>query len=123
MYSPLTPVTPLPYAVKVEPTESEDKAELDRFCDAMVAIRGEIQAIADGKVALEDSPLKQAPHTADQIAAAEWNRSYSRDEAVYPLPWVRERKFWPSVSRIDNVYGDRHLICTCPSVEDVAEEE
>jgi glycine dehydrogenase len=105
----------------IEPTESESKEEIDRYCDAMIAIHGEIQKIAEGKIKLEESPLKNAPHTAAQLTANEWNRAYTREEAGYPLPWVRESKFWPHVSRIDNVYGDRNLVCSCPSMDEYGE--
>lgn len=96
----------------VEPTESEDKGELDRFCDALIAIRGEIQAIEDG-ASVEDSALRHAPHTADCVMRDEWNHGYSRESAVYPAPWLREHKYWPSVRRVDNAWGDRNLHCSC----------
>jgi glycine dehydrogenase len=108
---------PVAGTLMVEPTESESKAELDRFCDAMIAIRDEIRAIERGESDPQDNALKHAPHTADVIAGP-WGRSYSREQAAYPLPWVKEHKFWPWVSRIDNVYGDRNLVCACPPVED-----
>ena len=108
---------PVPGTLMVEPTESEAKDELDRFCDAMIAIRQEIQAVIDGTADATDNVLKHAPHTASAIASAEWQHPYTREQAVFPLPWVRERKFWPSVSRIDNPYGDRNLFCTCPPVQ------
>jgi len=109
---------PVAGTLMVEPTESEAKDELDRFCEAMIAIRREIQAVIDGKADPKDNVLKNAPHTAASIAAAEWSHPYSREEAVFPLPFVRERKFWPSVSRIDNPYGDRNLFCSCPPISD-----
>jgi len=109
---------PVPGTLMIEPTESESKAELDRFCDAMIAIREEISAIEAGKSNRDDNPLKGAPHTADAIAADAWSHGYSRQQAAFPLPWVRERKFWPFVGRIDNVYGDRNLFCTCPPMSD-----
>jgi glycine dehydrogenase len=109
---------PVAGTLMVEPTESEGKDELDRFCDAMIAIRREIQAVIDGKADPKDNVLKNAPHTASAIASAEWTHPYSREEAVFPLPFVRERKFWPSVSRIDNPYGDRNLFCSCPPMSD-----
>jgi glycine cleavage system P protein (glycine dehydrogenase) len=105
---------PVPGTLMVEPTESESKEEIDRFCDAMIAIRGEIQAIIDGKADSKDNVLKGAPHTAAAVSASDWRHPYSREQAAYPLPWVRERKFWPSVGRIDNPFGDRNLFCTCP---------
>jgi len=106
---------PVVGTLMIEPTESEDKAEMDRFCDAMLAIRGEIEDVVQGKVAPEDSPLKGAPHTMDMVVSAEWDRPYSREKAAFPAPWVNAAcKFWPTVGRIDNVYGDRNLVCTCP---------
>ncbi|MBI5861243.1 MAG: aminomethyl-transferring glycine dehydrogenase [Rhodocyclales bacterium] len=103
---------PVPGTLMIEPTESEDKAELDRFCAAMIAIRHEIQRIESGEWPLADSPLKQAPHTAADLAG-DWNRPYDRVTAAFPLPWVATNKFWPSVNRIDDVYGDRNLFCAC----------
>jgi glycine dehydrogenase len=108
---------PVAGTLMVEPTESEDQAELDRFCDAMIHIRGEIEAVVTGKVDAEDNVLKNAPHTAAAVTASEWTHPYTREQAVYPLPFVKERKFWPAVGRIDNPYGDRHLFCTCPPIE------
>jgi glycine dehydrogenase len=101
----------------VEPTESEDLAELDRFCDAMIHIRGEIEAVTGGAVEAKDSPLKHAPHTAAAVSATEWTRAYSREAAAYPVPFVKAAKFWPPVGRIDNPYGDRNLFCSCLPVE------
>jgi glycine dehydrogenase len=98
----------------IEPTESEPKEELDRFCDAMIAIRAEIQAIADGRADAQDNVLKHAPHPAEDVTANAWPHVYSREEAAYPVPSLRTHKFWPAVSRVDNPYGDRHLMCTCP---------
>lgn len=108
---------PVPGTLMIEPTESESLEELDRFCEAMIAIHGEIARIASGESDPEDNPLKHAPHPAATLLADSWARAYSRETAAYPLPWVRERKFWPPVSRIDNVHGDRHLVCTCEGVE------
>ena len=113
---------PVADTLMVEPTESESLAELDRFCDAMIAIRQEIAAVADGRLDRLDNPLKNAPHTAIEIAG-DWTHRYSREQAAYPLAWVREAKVWPSVKRIDNVGGDRNLICTCPPLSDYAETE
>ena len=104
---------PVPGTLMIEPTESESPAELDRFCEAMIAIRREIQDVIDGKIAPGDSPLHHAPHTAEDIASDTWNRKYDRDTAAFPLLWVRERKFWPAAGRIDNTYGDRNLVCSC----------
>jgi glycine dehydrogenase len=112
---------PVPGTLMIEPTESEPKDELDRFCDALIAIRGEIQAVIDGAADPQDNVLKHAPHTAAAATADVWPHRYSREAAVYPLPFVRERKFWPSVGRIDNAYGDRNLVCACPSIEAYAE--
>lgn len=99
----------------VEPTESEDKAEMDRFVTAMLTIRNEIEDVVSGKLAVSDSPLKGAPHTMDMVYADEWNRAYSRTTAAFPAPWTNEvTKFWPTVGRLDNVYGDRNLVCSCP---------
>ena len=110
---------PVAGTLMIEPTESESKEELDRFCHAMLAIRDEIAAIERGEIAAADSPLKNAPHSAEVIAD-EWDRKYSRAEAVFPAPWLREHKYWPPVGRIDQAYGDRNLVCTCPSVTDLA---
>ncbi len=104
---------PVPGTIMVEPTESEDLAELDRFIAAMIAIREEIARIERGELPVDDNPLKNAPHTQFEVAAAVWNHPYSREEAAFPLPWVAENKFWPSVGRIDDVYGDRNLFCAC----------
>jgi glycine dehydrogenase len=100
----------------VEPTESESLAELDRFCDAMISIHSELQKIRSGEFDRVDNPLKNAPHTAQEVAG-DWPHAYSRELAVYPLNWVRAAKFWPSVKRIDNAAGDRNLVCTCPPIE------
>jgi len=111
---------PVMGTLMIEPTESESKAELDRFCDAMIAIRGEIRAIEEGKADREDNALKHAPHTAEMTSADDWPHAYSRQQAAFPLDWVRGRKFWPAVARVDNVWGDRNLFCTCPDMEDMA---
>ena len=108
---------PVAGTLMIEPTESESLAELDRFCDAMIAIRDEIRSIENGDMAHDESPLAQAPHTAAIIAGDEWNRPYSREQAAFPAPWLKESKFWPVVARIDNVYGDRNLVCICPPIE------
>jgi len=109
---------PVAGTMMIEPTESESKEELDRFCDAMISIRTEIDAIANGKTDRQNNLLKNAPHTAQQIASEKWDRPYSRAQAAFPAPWTREHKFWPSVARIDNVYGDRNLFCSCPPIEE-----
>jgi len=108
---------PVPGTLMIEPTESESKGELDRFCEAMLSIREEIRDIEEERVDRKDNPLKHAPHTAGALAG-EWTRGYTREQAAFPLPWVREGKFWPYVARIDNVYGDRNLVCLCPPVEE-----
>jgi glycine dehydrogenase len=113
---------PVAGTMMIEPTESESKDELDRFCDALIAIRKEIAAVIDGKVDPKDNVLKNAPHTAAEVTADAWSHPYTREQAAYPLPWVRANKFWPAVSRIDNPYGDRNLICACPPIEAYAEE-
>jgi glycine dehydrogenase len=105
----------------IEPTESESKAELDRFCEAMIAIRTEIAAIAEGGLDRVDNPLKNAPHTARSLAVADWPHGYSREQAAFPLAFVAAAKYWPPVRRVDNVHGDRNLVCTCAPVEDYAE--
>ncbi|MGE3956305.1 MAG: aminomethyl-transferring glycine dehydrogenase [Vicinamibacterales bacterium] len=112
---------PVAGTLMIEPTESEPRAELDRFCDAMIAIRQEIQDVIDGRADPKDNVLKHAPHTAAAVSADEWPHTYSRHQAAYPLPFVRARKFWPSVGRIDNPYGDRNLICACPPIEEFAD--
>jgi glycine dehydrogenase len=112
---------PVPGTLMIEPTESEPKEELDRFCDAMIAIRGEIQAVIDRRTDPQNNVLKNAPHTAAAVASDAWPHPYSREEAVFPLPFVRARKFWPSVGRIDNPFGDRNLMCTCPPISTFAE--
>jgi glycine dehydrogenase len=108
---------PVAGTLMIEPTESEPKVELDRFCDALVAIHGELMQVIRGEVAAGDSVLRHAPHPAECVVANDWSRVYPREQAAYPLPWLRERKFWPAVGRIDNVHGDRHLVCTCDAVE------
>jgi glycine dehydrogenase len=112
---------PVAGTLMIEPTESESKAELDRFSDALIAIRREITAIENGVLDRDDNPLKGAPHTAAAVSADEWPHSYSREQAAYPVDWVREHKFWPAVGRIDNAFGDRNLVCTCPPLADLAE--
>jgi glycine dehydrogenase len=108
---------PVAGTLMIEPTESESKAELDRFCDAMIFIRAEIQDVIDGRQPRAQNLLKNAPHTAPTVTASKWDRPYSREQAAYPAPWVRDRKFWPHVGRIDEAYGDRNLICTCPPMD------
>jgi glycine dehydrogenase len=109
---------PVAGTMMIEPTESESKEELDRFCDAMISIHAEIDAVANGKIDKQNNPLKNAPHTARQIASDNWAHPYSRETAAFAAPWTRAHKFWPAVARIDNVYGDRNLFCSCPPLED-----
>jgi glycine dehydrogenase len=108
---------PVAGTLMIEPTESESKAELDRFCDAMIAIRAEIASIAAGRLDRADNPLKHAPHTAREVMADVWTHAYPRVQAAFPLPWVAASKYWPPVKRVDNVYGDRNLVCTCATLE------
>jgi glycine dehydrogenase len=112
---------PVAGTLMIEPTESETKAEIDRFCDAMISIAGEIAAIAAGRWPIDDNPLKNAPHPASEIMATAWTHSYSREQAAFPLPYVAAAKYWPPVRRVDNVYGDRNLICSCEPLENYAE--
>jgi glycine dehydrogenase len=108
---------PVAGTIMIEPTESEPKTELDRFCDAMIAIKNEINAIENGQADKADNVLKNAPHTASMVIAEEWNHAYTRNEAAYPLPYVRSAKFWPTVGRVNNTHGDRNLICACLPIE------
>jgi glycine dehydrogenase len=109
---------PVAGTLMIEPTESESRRELDRFCEAMIAIREEIREIEEGRADRADNVLKRAPHTAEALLDEKWERPYIRERAAYPAAWVRERKFWPAVGRIDNAYGDRNLFCTCATVEE-----
>jgi glycine dehydrogenase len=104
---------PVAGTLMVEPTESESKEELDRFCEAMIAIQAEMQAVESGQMDKQNNPLKNAPHTAEAVTAETWARPYTRQQAAYPAPWLRQHKFWPPVGRIDNVFGDRNPICSC----------
>ncbi len=112
---------PVAGTLMVEPTESESKAELDRFCDALIAIHAEMTAIESGSLDAHDNPLKNAPHTARSVTAADWSHPYSREQAAYPAPWLHEHKYWASVGRIDNVWGDRNLFCSCVPLEEAKE--
>jgi glycine dehydrogenase len=112
---------PVAGTLMIEPTESEPKAELDRLCEALIAIRGEIHAIETGELDPDDNPLTNAPHTAAEIARDDWSHPYPRSQAAFPTAWVRAHKYWPPVGRIDNAYGDRHLVCSCPPLADLAE--
>jgi len=111
---------PVPGTLMIEPTESESKVELDRFIDAMIAIRAEIAKVESGEFDKLDNPLKFAPHTAEVLLADKWDRKYSREVAAYPVPSLRKQKYWPPVGRADNVYGDRNLFCACIPVSDYA---
>jgi glycine dehydrogenase len=108
---------PVGGTLMIEPTESESKPELDRFCDAMISIHGEITAVISGELDANDNPLKHAPHPCETVCGNDWSHAYSREQAAFPLPYLRIHKFWPAVGRIDNVHGDRNLVCTCDSVE------
>ncbi len=108
---------PVPGTMMIEPTESESKQELDRFCDALIAIHAEIQEVESGQADRQNNLLKNAPHTADMLAAENWTHPYSREQACFPTQWLHENKFWPAVSRIDNVYGDRNLVCSCAGMD------
>jgi glycine dehydrogenase len=109
---------PVHGTLMVEPTESEPKKELDRFCDAMISIRNEIKEVEEGKMSETDNVFKNAPHTAFEISSDEWNHPYSREKAVFPVINLRTNKFWPTVGRVNNAYGDRNLVCSCPPVSD-----
>tara|TARA_B100001769_G_C22063579_1_gene572191 strand:- start:348 stop:1394 length:1047 start_codon:yes stop_codon:yes gene_type:complete len=112
---------PVPGTLMIEPTESESLLEVDKFCDAMIAIKQEINQIVDGTYEYEDSMLHNAPHTAESVISSHWDHLYSREEAVYPLLSVKSEKYWPPVARIDGAYGDKNLVCSCPSIEEFAE--
>jgi glycine dehydrogenase len=114
---------PVAGTLMIEPTESESKAELDRFIEAMIAIRAEIDQVGSGKFDIKDNPLVQAPHTLEMVTATEWTHSYSREQAAFPLPWIRGHKFWPTVRRVDNVYGDKNVVCSCLPIEAYQEKE
>lgn len=122
-FHPPTLSFPVPGTIMVEPTESEDKDELDRFCDAMAAIREELKQIEAGTLDKENNPLTNAPHTQADLADAEWDHAYSRAQATFPLPYVAEHKFWPAVNRVNNSHGDRNLICTCEPMESYLEDQ
>jgi len=113
---------PVPGTLMIEPTESESKVEIDRFCDAMIAIRHEIAAVEQGRFTIEDSPLRHAPHTVHDLADEHWNRKYTRAEGVFPEGVSRSDKYWAPVGRVDNVYGDRNLVCICPMPDEYRDE-
>ena len=116
-YHAPTVAFPVPGTLMIEPTESESKEELDKFCDALLSIRSEMQAILDGKYTQQDNPIINAPHTVNEVISSEWNHAYSREDAAFPIAYTKQAKFWPSVAKIDNTYGDRNLICTCLPIE------
>ena len=107
---------PVAGTLMIEPTESESKAELDRFCDALIAIRAEAAKVERGEWPKSDNPLKNAPHTAEAVCADAWAHPYARQLAAFPAPWLKDRKFWPSVSRVDGAYGDRNFFCSCSAL-------
>jgi glycine dehydrogenase len=113
---------PVAGTLMIEPTESEPKGEIDRFCDALIAIREEVRAIERGTSDRDDNPLKHAPHTMRAVVSDEWTHKYGREQAAFPTPWTRERKFWPTVARIESAYGDRHLVCSCLPTDAYAED-
>jgi glycine dehydrogenase len=108
----------VPNTLMIEPTESESKAELDRYCDSLISIRKEIKDIEDGKYDKVNNLLKHAPHTLQVVSADKWDRPYPREEAGFPVKWLRDQKVWPHVGRVDNAFGDRNLICSCPSIDE-----
>ena len=112
---------PVAGTLMIEPTESESKAEIDRFCEAMISIKSEIDEVVDGKVKVAESVLKNAPHTINLAVNDKWDFVYSRQKALYPLSWVKEHKFWPSVRRVNDAFGDRNLICSCAPISDYIE--
>ena len=116
-YHAPTVAFPVPGTLMIEPTESESKEELDKFCEALISIKNELDDISNGITAIEDNPIINAPHTVQEIVATEWNHLYSREKAVFPIEFVKQNKFWPSVAKIDNTYGDRNLVCTCLPIE------
>jgi glycine dehydrogenase len=109
---------PVASTMMIEPTESESRSEIDRFCEAMISIRAEIFEVEQGAMPKDDNLLKNAPHTAEHVTGDEWKHPYGRQRAAYPLLWVKKHKFWPSVGRVNNVLGDRKLVCSCPPIED-----
>jgi glycine dehydrogenase len=113
---------PVVGTLMIEPTESEDKGEIDRYCDALISIREEIKAIETGIIDKEDNLLKNAPHTQEFITSDSWDKPYTRQEAAFPLTWLAQHKFWPSVARIDNTYGDRNLVCSCLPLSEYSDE-
>jgi glycine dehydrogenase len=113
---------PVAGTLMVEPTESESRIELDRFCDALLSIREEIREIEENKADIKDNVLKNSPHTLVSVLSGEWNHPYSREKAVFPVEWTKKSKFWPTVGRVNNAYGDRNLVCSCNPITDYIEE-
>ena len=113
---------PVAGTMMIEPTESESLSELDRFCDTLISIKSEIDMIKTGKYDKADNPIKNAPHTDIELASDEWNHKYSREQAAYPAKFLKANKFWPPVARVDNVYGDKNIFCTCPSMDEFKED-
>ena len=113
---------PVAGTMMIEPTESEGLSELDRFCDTLIMIKQEIDKIKSGKFDKIDNPIKNAPHTDSELASDNWTHKYSREEAAYPAKFLRASKFWPPVARVDNVYGDKNIFCTCPSMDEFKED-
>jgi glycine dehydrogenase len=113
---------PVPGTLMIEPTESEPKAELDRFCDALIAIREEVRAIERGAADRDDNPLRNSPHPMRAVVSDSWSHAYGREEAAFPAPWTRDHKFWPAVARVESAYGDRHLVCSCLPTDAYAED-
>ena len=114
---------PVPGTLMIEPTESESKEEIDRFCEAMIAIRQEISDVETGALNAEDNPLKNAPHTVDSVCTDEWAHGYTRELAAYPVPSLKQDKYWSPVGRVDNVFGDKNLVCSCPPLSDYIDDE
>jgi len=114
---------PVAGTLMIEPTESESREELDRFCDALISIREEIREIEEGRADRLDNPLKNAPHTLERVLSSDWSRPYTREQAAFPAPWTREWKFWPAVGRVESAFGDRNLVCACPPIEEYAAHE
>tara|TARA_Y100001968_G_C19067692_1_gene576799 strand:- start:115 stop:687 length:573 start_codon:yes stop_codon:yes gene_type:complete len=113
---------PVAGTLMIEPTESESKAEIDRFCEAMISIKSEIDEVVSGVIDSSESVLANAPHSMNLVVTDSWSYTYSRKKAVYPLPWIKEHKFWPTVRRVDDAYGDRNLVCSCAPIADYIEE-
>ena len=113
---------PVAGTMMIEPTESESLSELDRFCDTLISIKKEIDMVKSGKFDKVDNPIKNAPHTDIELASDEWSHKYSREQAAYPAKFLKANKFWPPVARVDNVYGDKNIFCTCPSMDEFKED-